>query len=243
MYAEFLNNKQNGLDSWIWASHNEIDGRVSCSSNIPPVQDLIWRSFYSRAQIVSCKSIFNGTSETQHTGMWRNFFLFSVLCINNNPPSPPISEEILLHKRNSVESPRGILSLFRTRVRLLLNSPFQRLWWHGYVVFLWNRSFFLRWITADPSPWGNFTPPTKYECGETLGDLEPVYDLCPITGEFALPELWHRHVCGINVKQVVFLTVNHRGPLPLRELHSTDEIIMSVERPWGILSLFTTCFP
>ena len=28
----------------------------------------------------------------------------------------------------------------------------------------------------------------KYECGETLGDLEPVYDLFPITSEFALPE-------------------------------------------------------
>ena len=25
------------------------------------------------------------------------------------------------------------------------------------------------------------------------------------------------------VKQVVILTVNHRGPLPLREIHSTDE--------------------
>ena len=31
---------------------------------------------------------------------------------------------------------------------------------------------------------------------------------------------------GIFVKQVVFLTVNHRGPLPLRELHSTGEIIV-----------------
>ena len=30
-----------------------------------------------------------------------------------------------------------------------------------YVASLWSRSFFLRWITADPSPWGNFTPPTK----------------------------------------------------------------------------------
>ena len=128
---------------------------------------------------------------------------------------------------------------------------------------------------------------------------------------------WHRHmstdvgdtdihVCGVFVKQVIFLTVNHRGPLPLRELHSTDDTIVwrdpggswaclrpvsdckwihpfrvcrwhrhtcmwhpfeaghfsygesprtpplegtslhrwhnSVERPWGILSLFTTCF-
>ena len=116
------------------------------------------------------------------------------------------------------------------------------------------------------------------------------------------------HVCGILLKQVIFLTVNHRGPLPLRELHSTDDTIVwrdpggswaclrpvsdyewihpfrvcrwhrhtcmwrpceagrfsygelprtpplegtslhrrhnrySVERPWGILSLFTTCF-
>ena len=28
------------------------------------------------------------------------------------------------------------------------------------------------------------------------------------------------------MKWVVFLTVNHRGPLPLRELHSTDETIV-----------------
>ena len=31
-----------------------------------------------------------------------------------------------------------------------------------YVKSLWSRSFFLRWITEDPSPWGNFTPPTKH---------------------------------------------------------------------------------
>ena len=28
----------------------------------------------------------------------------------------------------------------------------------------------------------------NHECGETLGDLEPVYDLFPITSELALPE-------------------------------------------------------
>ena len=31
---------------------------------------------------------------------------------------------------------------------------------------------------------------------------------------------------GIFVKQVVFHTVNHRGPLPLKELHSTGETIV-----------------
>ena len=43
---------------------------------------------------------------------------------------------------------------------------------------------------------------------------------------------------GIFVKQAVLHTVNHRGPLPLKELHRWNN---SVERPWGILSLFTTC--
>ena len=39
-----------------------------------------------------------------------------------------------------------------------------------------------------PLPLGNFTPPTKRKCGETLGDLEPVYDQFPIKSDFALPE-------------------------------------------------------
>ena len=34
------------------------------------------------------------------------------------------------------------------------------------------------------------------------------------------------YVCGIFVKQVVFLMVNNRRPLPFRELHSTDETIV-----------------
>ena len=60
-------------------------------------------------------------------------------------------------------------------------------------------------------------------------DLEPVYDLFLITSEFTLSEAVGKtdiHVCGVFVKQVIFLTVNHCGPLPLRELHSTDETIV-----------------
>ena len=38
-----------------------------------------------------------------------------------------------------------------------------------------------------------------------------------------LPEAVTQTCGDIFVKQVVFLTVNHRGPLPVRELHSTDE--------------------
>ena len=51
------------------------------------------------------------------------------------------------------------------------------------------------------------------------GDLEPVYNLFTC---FTLPEAVTQ-TSGVFVKQVVFLTVNHRGPLPLMELHSTDE--------------------
>ena len=41
-------------------------------------------------------------------------------------------------------------------------------------------------------------------CGETLGDLEPVYDLFAITSEFSLPEAVTQ---TSGVKRVVFLTV------------------------------------
>ena len=38
---------------------------------------------------------------------------------------------------------------------------------------------------------------------------------------------WPKAVAsGFFAKQVVFLTVNHRGPLPLKELHSTGETIV-----------------
>ena len=138
-------------------------------------------------------------------------------------------------------------------------------------------------------------------------DMYRLSTLTEFTSVLALGCRWHRHTCiAIFVKQVVFLTVNHRGPLPLKELHSTDDTIVwrdpggswaclrpvsdyewippsrgcrwhrhtcmwrlckagrfsygespwtpplegtslhrwnnSVERPWGILSLFTTRF-
>ena len=48
--------------------------------------------------------------------------------------------------------------------------------------------------------------------------------------EFTLPEAGGDtniiNVFAISMKWVIFLTVNHRGPLPLRELHSTDETIV-----------------
>ena len=58
---------------------------------------------------------------------------------------------------------------------------------------------------------------------ESLGNLGPVYAPCSTSIEFARPAAVMTQICGVFVEQAVFLTVNHRGPLPLRELHATDE--------------------
>ena len=47
-------------------------------------------------------------------------------------------------------------------------------------------------------------------CGETLGDLEPVYDLLAITSEFTLTEAVTQTCSDIFVKQGLFRT----GPFP-----------------------------
>ena len=58
--------------------------------------------------------------------------------------------------------------------------------------------------------------------GGSWACLRPVSDL---TSEFILSEAVGDTDIHVFVKQVVFLTVNPRGPLPLRELHSTDDTI------------------
>ena len=170
------------------------------SRHTPCLGPVIWQAFYSSAQTVSLTGtfIFHTTPEAQpHTF----------------PPSPWWN--LYLTDKKLVWRILRILNLFKTHFRLRVNSPCLRPW-HSFLVSLWSRSFFLRWITADPSPWGKFTPPAKQQCGETLGDLEPVYDLLLITSEFTFQRLWHRQACGVFAKRVVFLTVNHRGPLPLK---------------------------
>ena len=112
-------------------------------------------------------------------------------------------------------------------------------------------------FSYSESPW---TPPiewTSLHWRTYSVDLEPVYDLHPITNS-PCQRLWHRHnvsssfsfshfcilffffffiffillhffiFCSFFLlfQQVIFLTVNHRGPLPLRELHSTGETIV-----------------
>ena len=56
---------------------------------------------------------------------------------------------------------------------------------------------------------------------------KPLWRRVPIEEGLALKRITRRtQTSGIFVKQVVFHTVNHRGPLPLKELHSTGETIV-----------------
>ena len=124
-----------------------------------------------------------------------------------SPRTPPLEGTSLHRWNNSVERPWGILSLFTTCL-------------HAGVTVTW------RLCKAGRFSYGESprTPPLEgtslhretivwRDPGGSWACLRPV----------CMPESQSR---GVFVKQVVFLTVNHRGPLPLRELHSTDEIIV-----------------
>ena len=106
-------------------------------------------------------SEFTPPETVTQTCMWSQVVF---LTVNHHGPVPLRELHSTDDKRSSVERPWGILSPFSTRFRLQVNSSFQGLFvtqTYYYVASLWSRSFFLWWITADPSPWGNFTPPTK----------------------------------------------------------------------------------
>ena len=60
---------------------------------------------------------------------------------------------------------------------------------------------------------------------DTLWCIE-IVDQFAVTGEFTLPVVMTL-IGGDFVEQVVFLALNHRGPLPLKEIHSADEIRVS----------------
>ena len=106
-----------------------------------------------------------------------------------------------------------------TQKRIRVNSLCQNLW-HRYVVSLWKHVVFLTVNHRGPLPLREL-----HSTDETLVWRDPGGSwacLRPVS-DYELIRL-ARHVCGITVKQVVFITANHRGPLPLRELHSTDEV-------------------
>ena len=135
-----------------------------------------------------------------------------------NHCGPPPREGTSLHRRNnSVERPWGILSLFTTCLPFTL--PEAVLQTSG--IFVKAGSF-----SYGESP---RTPPLEetslHRRNNSVERPWGILSLFTICLPYTLPEAVLQ-TSGIFVKQVVFLTVNHRGPLPVRELHSTDEIIV-----------------
>ena len=180
---------------------------------------------------------------TQVYGVFVNFFFFfngeSALPPppTSSPPPPPIRGNFTSPTKRSGVTLENLLPVydpFPTSGEFILPTAVMT---QACGVFLWCRSFFLRWITADPSPRGNFTPPTKHECGETLGDLEPVYHL--FTSVFTQSKVVSQtHSIHCKAGGFSYSESPWTPPLEGTSLHRRN----SVERPWGILSLFTSKF-
>ena len=128
-----------------------------------------------------------------------------------------------------------------------------------------SKSFLLWWINIDICPLQKISQVTKQDGGETLGDVELIYPFPIITGglyraqilffffrktmiRFQLCKWIHpsrgcdteMYVGSLWIRSFFFYGESPRTP-PLEgtSLHRRHN---SVERPWGILSLFTTCF-
>ena len=169
------------------------------------------------------------------------------LMVNHRGPLPFRELHSTDDNRSSVERPWGILSLFTTYLQLRVNSHFQRLWHrHIYVCGIFVKQVvFLTVNHRGPLPFREL-----HSTDDNRSSVERPWGILSLFTTCSDYEWIHIsrgcdtdiyiYVCGIFMKQVIFLTVNHRGPLPFRELHSTDDNRYSVERPWGILSLFTT---
>ena len=157
-----------------------------------------------------------------------------------------------------MEKPWGMLSLFTHFWSLQVAFTGRRSFWKTmirfqlfkwidpargcdtemYVASLWIRSFFLRWITADPSmdetivcrdPWGSLV------FSRPVSDYEWIH---PFRGC-----RWHRHTCMWRLCEAGRFSYGESPRTPPLEETSLHRRSISVERPWGILSLITTCLP
>ena len=268
MFSGLTNNTETGLGLGIRASHKGIDGGhcgVSCNSNLPLLKTSSSFDGHFTQTVLPRGEILNIKPKSQQHRLAASLCTLSKLFLLRwiNMDLCPLQKNQSTDKTGRWRNPWGC--------------------WPYLPVSDHNR-WPLQGADLSEKRWFGFT--------------YSVYSPCQ--------RLWHRNVWGIFVKQVVFLTVNHRGALPLRELHSTDEAIVwrdpggslvfsrpvsdyerihpfrgcrwhrhtcmwrlceagrfsygesprtpplegtslhrrhnSVERPWGILSLFKTCF-
>ena len=192
----------------------------------------------------------------------------SQLCHHPIPATPNTRWNFTLKQNKCVESPRGILSLFTTRFRLRMNSPYQRLWWHRHVVFCGAARFSYGESPRTPSfegtsldrrnmsverPWGIlslFTTCLRLRVNSLawlrpVSDyewiLEPYYIRFPITNEFPLQEAVTQ-ICMWQLCGAGRFSYGESPRTPPTEEISLNRRNVSVERPLGILSPFPACF-
>ena len=105
-----------------------------------------------------------------------------------------------------------------------------------YVKSFWSRLFFLRWITADPSPWGNFTPPMIKDLvwrdpGGPWARFRPFSDYKWIHPSRDCS--WHRHTIMWRLCEAGRFSYGEPPRTPPLEGTSLHRRNNSVERPWG----------
>ena len=142
---------------------------------------------------------------------------------DESPRTPPLKGNSLHRRNNSVERPWGILSLFTTCSQLFISEfTLPKAVTQTCGVFV-NQVVFLTVNHRGPLPLRKIHSTDETivwrDPGGSWACLRPVHSYLSLTKAVT-------QTCGVFVNRVVFLTVNHRGPLPLRKIHSTDETIV-----------------
>ena len=256
MFSGLTNNRETGLGLGIRASHKGIDGRhcgLSCNSNLPLLKTSsnfdrhFTETVLPRCEIFNIKpesqqhrleaslctlsksfllrwinmdlSLLQKNQSTDKTGRWRKpGGCWAYLPVSDHNRWPLQGADLSKENDDSVSI-------------IQVNSPCQRLWHRNVCGVFVNQVVFLTVNHRGPLP--------SRELHSTDDTIDTVWKdpggswacLRPVSDQESIPPSggcrWQRHTCiAIFVKQVVFLTVNHRGPLPLRELHSTDDTIV-----------------
>ena len=181
MFSGLTNNRETGLGLGIRASHKGIDGRhcgLWCNSNLPLLKKSSNFDKHFTETVLPRGKIFNIKPESQQHRLAASLCTLSKSFLLRwiNMDLCPLKKNPSTDKTGWWRNPEGCWAYLpisdHNRWPLQGADLSEKRWFKRirptrgcdtemYVTSLWIRSFFLRWITADPSPWGNFTPPTK----------------------------------------------------------------------------------
>ena len=154
--------------------------------------------------------------------------MFVCLFFNNEPPRTPPLEGASPHRRNA--------SLFTTCFQLRVDSPCQMLW-HRHVTSCKAGRFSYGKSPRTPPLEGTSLHRWNISVERPLGILSLFTTRFQLRVNSPCQMLWHRHVTSCEAGRFSYGESPRTPPLEGTSLHRWN---ISVERPWGILSLFTT---